>query len=263
METADSIYRRKSVRKYSDKELTENELKAIGNIIDNVEKLDDKISFKAYIVNGKKIHNSLFGFFGNYGKVIAPHYIIAASEEKGQFKENTGYILEQAVLELTRMGIATCWIGGPVNKSQLKDIVNIPEGMNIIILIAFGYPAAGIELLRKDISEFKRKKLSDIAFGDINEKYLKLIEAARLAPSAINLQPCRYFVEEGKIHVYIDPGNIISQKTSGHLKQIDAGIALSHMMIMAMHNSIDIRFKKTSAQVKKGMDYVMTAEILD
>ena len=66
--------------------------------------------------------------------------------------------------------------------------------MPCIITMAFGKPA---QPLYRDVSEFKRKLLSDISEGTDDR-----LEAARLAPSGMNKQNWYFVADNGKIHCY-------------------------------------------------------------
>ena len=88
------------------------------------------------------------------------------------------------------------------------------EGMKFVIMLAFGHPK--VEQLRHDTKEFKRRSLEQIS-----DKADPRLEAARLAPSAVNSQPW-YFTHEGDtLHVHCN------KKGS----RLDIGIALAHLHI--------------------------------
>jgi nitroreductase len=65
----------------------------------------------------------------------------------GEFTKPTNYHLidigiagEHFVLKATEMGLGTCWIGR-FDEEKAKQVLGIPEGHRIEILIAVGYPA--------------------------------------------------------------------------------------------------------------------------
>lgn len=256
-----AIFKRKSVRKYSDQWLTEKQLSEIEEILNNLQPLKEDISFKAHFFkDGKRLHETIKGVIGNYGKIIAPHYIVVTSEVKNGYLTNVGYAIERVVLEMTAMGIANCWIGGNVNHKDIKSLMNLSEGKEPIIIISLGNAEDKAKAFRQDISEFKRKELSEIVIGEVNDTWRKILEAARLAPSAANTQPWRFIVEDKKVHVYRAEGNFITKKMFERMNKIDIGIALCHISIAAKELGKEIRFVDNKLDSKDKMVYVMSVE---
>lgn len=78
-------------------------------------------------------------------------------------------------------GIGSCYQGGAkLKKDQEKDL-------ELVMIMAFGYPEEPLERSYEDFRRIELKKLVTIrgAFGKVQRK---LLEAARLAPSAMNRQ---------------------------------------------------------------------------
>jgi nitroreductase len=53
-------------------------------------------------------------------------------------KQQTGAAIENFLLKITESGLATCWVGYFV-EDQIKEILNIPEGVNVEALFPIGY----------------------------------------------------------------------------------------------------------------------------
>ncbi len=267
MDLYELIFQRRSVRKYADKRLPDELLEKIAGIIDIIEALDGDIKFSREIIkDGQRIQELMSGIIGNYAKVKAPHYLVLSSEIKDGYLENLGYIFEQVILEMTELGLGTCWIGQQVEEKRLKKIINIKAGQEQVVLIAFGYPQNSQKLLR-DKTQAKRKKLEKIATGELNQEIKKLIEAAGFAPSAINGQPWFFEVAADMIDLYIPKKNkflIRYLNIIGHLEQmnqIDAGIALSHLKVAADHFNQEIEIKDVADREKKGYRYIKSIKI--
>lgn len=65
--------------------------------------------------------------------------------------------------------------------------------------------------MERDREAFKRMELNRFVkvHGNFGKVQRKLLEAARVAPSAMNLQPWRFVVTDGKIHMFVKkPGKI-------------------------------------------------------
>ena len=140
-----------------------------------------------------------------------PQLITIYSEETEGYLENIGFLFQQMDLYLQTLGLGVCWLGmGRMNPKTTTQV----EGMKFVIMLAFGHPKG--DQLRHDLKGFKRKPMEKIT-----DKADPRLEAARLAPSAVNSQPW-YFTHEGDtIHVYCN------RKGS----RLDAGIALAHLYV--------------------------------
>jgi nitroreductase len=53
-------------------------------------------------------------------------------------KQQTGAAIENFLLKITESGLATCWVGYFV-EDQIKEILNIPEGVSVEALFPVGY----------------------------------------------------------------------------------------------------------------------------
>ena len=114
MDMYEAIYLRKSVRRFNP--LPQACFEEIEAIIERTSCLYPDINMKVHAVqDGKSIVNVMSSF----GKIKAPHFLVATSEPQEGYLDNIGYLLEQVVLELTTLGIATCWIGGHVKDVDL------------------------------------------------------------------------------------------------------------------------------------------------
>ena len=145
-----------------------------------------------------------------------PQLITIYSEEADGYLENIGFLFQQMDLYLQTLGLGVCWLGmGRMNPKTTTQV----EGMKFVIMLAFGHPKG--DQLRHDLKGFKRKPMEKIT-----DKADPRLEAARLAPSAVNSQPW-YFTHEGDtIHVYCN------NKGS----RLDAGIALAHLYVANMES---------------------------
>jgi nitroreductase len=121
---------------------------------------------------------------------------------------DVGRSLQKIVLDATRMGLATCWIGpGADHKSilsHLGDRFN-PEKDNIICVCAVGYKSKFIPLFVRVFSKTMRHRLplSSLFYSDIGmdkplktdeDPYVlfdKCFESCRWAPSSFNGQTTR------------------------------------------------------------------------
>ena len=225
------IRKRKSIRKYDLAALDAATLEKITAQIKNVTPLYPDIRYSVEIVNKTK------GPFN----IKAPHYLVFGSEEKEGAYENIGFIGQQLDLFLSGAGLGSCWLGA--SKPEEKEASALPH----VICMAFGKPA---EPLHRDISGFKRKPLAEISEGT-DER----LEAARLAPSAVNAQNWYFAAGNGKIQCYRKKTNPLLGFIYDKMHCIDMGIALCHIA----EESDGFSFiKEEDAPARKGYVYTGT-----
>ena len=114
--------------------------------------------------------------------IKAPHYLVLRAERKNFSLQNSGYIGQLAVLYLTGLGISTRWQGS-IAVPRANDF---PETLPYVTTIAFGRSE---EPFRSSPDQAERLPLKKLAYG-FSEPFKEIIEAARLAPSSYNRQPC-------------------------------------------------------------------------
>ncbi|MBS4539123.1 nitroreductase family protein [Clostridium sp. D2Q-11] len=222
MKDSEAIYKRHSIRKYRDDNL-KDKIESIKDIIENYESLYSTIDTKIHLVEGGGEVSEVFkGIVGNYGKIKAPYYLLATSEEKDGYLENIGFILENIIIELTKLGLGTCWIGSAIKGEDIYNKLQVKEGHIPMIVVSLGYPD-------EEIKTHKRLDKEEIFKGDFDESWEQILDLVRVSPSAVNSQPWRFYKKEDVIDMYIE-GKPFSFKGLFLKKMniIDAGIALSH-----------------------------------
>ena len=230
MDLASQIYVRKSCRNYLDLEMDFN---VIREFISNVKPLDSSINYRYEILKKDEVNFKM--------PWSAPYYLALFSENKGLYKENIGFVFQQVSLFMQSIGIGSCWVG--MGSVKQKD-------SEFIILMAFGKS----DDMTRDISSFKRKKLSQIS--DVEDE--RLIPA-QLAPSAINSQPWYFKHCDEGFDVYQVKQNILKRQILKKWNPIDVGIALAHLYV---ENEKTFRFEvRTNFEKLKGYTYIGSIEI--
>ena len=159
------------------------------------------------------------------------------------------------------MGIGTCWVGAPLKKENVKNIVELPKKESPILLIAFGDPEDIGNMYRNSESDYKRKSTDKICIGDISGDYETIINAALLSPSSINRQPWKFKVDNDSIHVFCVKKGIINKKTSD-LNKIDVGIAINHIYVTSKELGYKIQFNKVNDCGMDGHEYITTVNLI-
>jgi len=220
------IYKRKSVRSYSKKpvEIFDNNTDLMKYF--NIHPLDENIRVNIKILRNNEVKNKR-----------SDYCIAFYSEEKPHYLENIGFIGQQLELELQSIGLGTCWWG---MKKPNKNFKNL-DGLNCIITMTVGYPLKNEE--RKYPDGFLRKTVKDILINcEVPQPLDNLIEAARIAPSAVNLQPWLIEKTGSKYNFYIRaPKNLIERMISS-MRVMDIGIAMAHMYVQAKADNLNVSF---------------------
>ena len=212
---------------------------------------------RAYLVNepGQDVFK---GVIGGYGKVSgAPAFIAFIGDTRGSsVQEEVGYICEGIVLEATALGLNTCWVGGFFKPERVASLIDIGPSERVLAVTPVGYASESESLQEKLMTGFGRTHvrlpISKIG-GNSNEANLPdwiraSIEAARLAPSAVNRQHWGFSVQDDGILVFV--------RTEGqdfHVsKRLDCGIAMLHIELAAGNLGVKGKWKfLESPQVAK------------
>ena len=242
-ELYDAIFQRKSIRRYSNKPISEQALHDVSDFINNTATpLFPEIAFSTDIVLPAEV--------GKLGIPKAPHFLLfytGQGEDNTQHLLNAGFIIQQLDLYLHAQGIGTCWLGLARPKQREKD------GLAHCITLAFGYPEGE---LARTADDFKRKSLEQISQGSDPR-----LEAARLAPSAVNSQNWFFDASGQGIDVYMGEVGALKKKLYGTMNVIDIGIALAHLQLASLHYQLPFDHRTLPAEEapsKDGFTYIAT-----
>lgn len=153
-----------------------------------------------------------YGAFEN-----ADNYIALAGPDTDGLYRLAGYRGERLVLFAETLGLSTCWIAGSYKKGRVRKL--LPEGEELAAIISIGYAA-------KPGKPHKSKTYEQVTEteGPVPDWFRAGVEAALLAPTAINQQRFRFRLANGKATV---------KALSGPYARIDLGIVQYHFEIGA------------------------------
>ncbi len=258
MNYCNTIPLRKSIRRYSEREISDE-------ILDKIVK--EKQNFMTFIplkevdiipVKHEKLKTRFKDAFGDYGKLLnAPVYFALTTEKQYNEKTvNIGFIGEQLIIYLTSLGISSSWLA-TFKENAFKGAFPHESGHITQVLISAGYASTGGQdkfinkLMGK--SSKKRKKLKKLVFKDdiktsMDKKSLKerdlldVFEMARLAPSWHNTQPWRFIVVDNKIYLILDFDETRYKLKAIHEKNfyngISMGVVMSHLSMCLKQKNI-------------------------
>ena len=226
---------RRSTRRYTDGVVSADRIEMVRELVSDMPRLRPDIDVRAFVVeDGDALRSAMSGLIGSYGKPSSPHFVLVTSAEADGAYENVGFAVEHAVLGMTALGLGTCWIGGQATREVFEAAVpDIPADHVPVVVIAFGESPSA---LRKQGQVASRKSMDGIA-PEGTGRFSNLLEAARLAPSAGNTQPSRFFVDGDRIDAFAEfKTPFIYRLRADHLQlmnRVDVGIALAHISIAA------------------------------
>jgi hypothetical protein len=152
-------------------------------------------------------------------------------------------------------GLGSCWLGIPQPTKEVTE----SSSLEFIILMSFGN--AREPLYRTNASEFKRQPLRNITNIEGADE---LLEPARLAPSAINLQNWYFTGNKNQIHAYSSKPGFLRNIAGGSYFPVNMGIALCHLQLATQHYGLKNKFYFDSSKDKsppKNLEYIATLEI--
>ena len=197
---------------------------------------------------------------GTYGFIKgATGYIVGAVRKGPGDLEDYGYLLEEVILEATRIGLGTCWLGGTFTRSTFTSrFGGVRRGETIPAVVSTGYPGDdGAERIREREEGTRRFPPAELFFaGELGrplesgaDGYCEALEAVRMGPSATNKQPWR-IVRRG------DDWHFFLLRTRGYgkgspffkvlriadLQRVDLGIAMCHFELVARESGLNGRW---------------------
>ena len=180
------------------------------------------------------------GIIGSYGKIKdAPAFIaFIGNMDSASVQEEVGYTGEGVLLEATALGLNTCWVAGFFKPESVTSLVEIKSNERVLAVTPVGYARRFESLEEKLMTGFGRthrrlpvsKLLNRLGQGELPEWIRASIQAARLAPSAVNRQPWGFDVGDDCITVYVRTGG--PEFTVS--KRLDCGIAMLHIEVAAL-----------------------------
>lgn len=178
MTILEAIQSRHSVRRYTHRPLTDEQVSVLMKKVEECNRLGH--------LHIQLIQHEPKAFTGvlSYGKFSGvENYLVMAGKEddNSNLDERIGYYGEQLVLLAQQLGLNTCWVG--LSYRKVADTFTLEPGEKVACVIAVGYGESGGAM-------HKLKSLTDVSNVSVEtpEWFRRGVEAALLAPTAINQQ---------------------------------------------------------------------------
>ena len=216
MELTEAIRARHSVRKYTDKPI---EKEKIARLKEAIERINGESGLNVQLVlEEPKAFSSGMWKYGQFSGV--KNYFVMAGPKGKEAEEKIGYHGEELVLLAQTLGLNTCWVG--LTYKKIPGTYTLRDGDMVHCVIALGYGTIpGVQHPQKPMENFYE---SD---GLPPEWFRKGLEAALLAPTAVNQQKFKFILH---------PGGVVEARTQFSLAgytDIDMGIVKCHFEIGA------------------------------
>ena len=241
MDILAAIQQRMSVRSYGKRRVASPLLKHLLTFSETADHLTEMPPRVALVSGIDQTRQVLTHLAGSYGLILnSPHLLVGVLPEEGNAARlNLGYVLEQVVLEATKLGLNTCWVTGSYDAQQAMEAVNLASGETVAAVCALGYAdernwgRLHSRVVRRLAGGHRRKPLPEIVFSqrwknpwspdDADPILTTVLEHTRLAPSASNRQPWRFIVRVEDIALALTRPS-----------PIDGGIAMAHFALASI-----------------------------
>ena len=214
MTLLDAIVQRHSVRRYTTQPIDSHLVEQLQSLIGecNVQGglriqlvTEEPRAFGSWLVH--------YGAFSGVRNYVA---LVGAKAE--DLDERIGYYGERIVLEAQRMGLNTCWVALTYKKVPGTIIIGPDERLRCVISIGYGVDNGHGHKI-KTIDRVSRCQ------GEMPQWFRQGVEAALLAPTAINQQKFRFTLHEGDV--------VEATHGFGPYAAIDLGIVKYHFELGA------------------------------
>jgi len=220
MTIKEAINIRKSRRSYTGEALSAEQVSVLRGLISDINEKND-LRFELVMDNS----DAFDGFSKSYGMFSGvTNYITVAGPESDNLFVKLGYFGEQIVLEATRLGLGTCWVGGTFD----RDSVQVPHGGTMYGVIVIGETKKQLtikESLIKTITKRKSKSIEEMTTGSQSapQWFTDGMKCVQKAPSAANAQPVTFNYRDGTV-----TASVAGKKKREY---IDLGIAMYHFEV--------------------------------
>ena len=159
-------------------------------------------------------------FFAHYGKFKnVKNYIALVGAPAPDLSVRAGYCGERAVLLAQTLGLNSCWVALTFSKRAVRRVLGMERGDKLVCVIALGYgQTQGVPHRSKPAAKVMRAQ-------DPPAWFLSGVEAALLAPTAVNQQKFRF--------TRVGERGVRAECTGGFYGEVDLGIVRCHFELGA------------------------------
>jgi nitroreductase len=188
IELNEAIRQRHSVRRYTSQSI---EPEKVAILQEAIGKFNAESGLNIQLVlEEPKAFSSFLVTYGAFSGV--KNYFVMAAPKGKEWEEKVGYFGEKLVLLSQALGLNTCWVG--LTYKKIPDAYLLREGDIIHCEISLGYGAnQGVQHPLRPIDKFFE------ADGEVPGWFKAGLEAALLAPTAVNQQKFKFILRDGNL----------------------------------------------------------------
>lgn len=208
MDLLEAIHARHSVRQYTGKPL---DAAAAAALQREIEACNRESGLHIQLITDEP--RAFDGFLAHYGKFSGVRNYLALVGKKGpDLEEKCGYYGERLVLLAQQLGLNTCWVA--LTYSKVKNAFAAERGEKLCIVISLGYGTTQGTARRS-------KSPDEVMWTEeaVPDWFRSGIDAALLAPTAVNQQKFLFTLKDGRVS---------AQAGLGFYTKIDLGIVKYH-----------------------------------
>lgn len=147
MEFMDVVAKRRSIRKYKDESVSDEDIKYVLESARLAPSWANSQCWKFVIVKDARVKEEV-ARAGNSWIAQAPVIIAACADpnkpgikgDQHYYMLDIGIAMEHLILAAADKGLGTCWIGA-FDEAVAKKALGVPENIRVVALTPLGYPA--------------------------------------------------------------------------------------------------------------------------
>ena len=187
MTLLEAIKERHSVRKYEDKPLAPE---TITTLKAEIEKINAESGLHIQLVlDEPKCFSAGVLKYGSFSGV--KNYLVMAGPKGPDTEEKIGFYGEKLVLLAQTLGLNSCWVGLTYKKIPGTYYLDFGEIVHCVVALGYGLVQGEPHPQKQPADKFYEAK------GEVPEWFKAGIEAALLAPTAVNQQKFKFFLHDG------------------------------------------------------------------
>lgn len=206
MTEMEAVRNRHSVRNYLDKRIEKEQIECLEKKIKELNE-EGNIHLQ-FVEDSSSTFSKLFNKAVGLGS--APSVIACVGPDDETLDERIGYYGQKLVIYAQQLGLNTCWVG-TFNRKKIP--VEVSANERLVIAIAIGYGQTQ--------GKQRKSKTADevvIDLKDVPEWFHAGVEAALLAPTAINQQKFEIIYNEKEEVEFKDLGGVLSKVDIGIIR---------------------------------------------
>lgn len=138
------IFERRSIRKYLDKKISDDDIKKILKAGMNAPTARNLKPYEFIVVRNKETLIKLSEMKKNaiFAKDSNVVVVLLAREISDYWQQDLGAVSQNMLLQATELGIGSCWVGIAPNieyEKYTRNLLSIPDDVRVFSLMTLGY----------------------------------------------------------------------------------------------------------------------------